>query len=77
MEWIWKISGVKSPWEWMERSGSGHGGGARLVEEEEEKNRGEPFPPTTYIKAGVFGLIFGPSGNPTKKFRSKSGSGPE
>jgi hypothetical protein len=73
VEWIWKISGGKSPWEWMERRRGGHGGGAWLVEEEEEKNRVEPFPPTTYIKARVSGLIFGPTGN----FRSKPGSGPE
>jgi hypothetical protein len=47
------------------------------VEEEEERDRVEPFPPTTYIKAGVSGLISGPTGNLTKKFRSKPGSGPE
>jgi hypothetical protein len=39
----------------MERRSGGHGGVARLVEEEEEKDRVEPFPPTTYIKARVSG----------------------
>jgi hypothetical protein len=55
VEWIWKISAGKSPWERMERRSGGHGGEAWLVEEEEEKDRVEPFPPTTYIKARVFG----------------------
>jgi hypothetical protein len=47
------------------------------VEEEEERDRVEPFPPTTYIKAGVSGLISGPTGNLTENFWSKLGSGPE
>jgi hypothetical protein len=61
----------------MERRRGGHGGGAQLVEEEDEKNRIEPFPPTTYIKARVFGLIFGPTRNSTGNFWSKPGSGLE
>jgi hypothetical protein len=61
----------------MEWRGGGHGGGTRLVEEEEERDRVEPFPPTTYIKAGVFGLISCPTGNMTENFRSKPVSGPE
>jgi hypothetical protein len=77
VQWIWRISGGKSPWEWMEWRGGGHGGGARLVEEEEERDRVEPFPPTTYIKAGVSGLISGPTGNQTENFQSKPGSRPE
>jgi hypothetical protein len=47
------------------------------VEEEEERDRVEPFPPTTYIKAGVSDLISGLTGNLTKIFWSKPGSGPE
>jgi hypothetical protein len=47
------------------------------VEEEEERDRVEPFPPTTYIKAEVFGLISGPTGNLIEIFWSKPGSGPE
>jgi hypothetical protein len=61
----------------MEWRGGGHGGGARLVEEEEEIDRVEPFPPTTYLKARVSCSISGPIGNQTENFWSKPGSGPE
>jgi hypothetical protein len=63
--------------EWMEWRGGGHGGGARLVGEEEERNGVEPFPPTTYLKARISGSISGPTGNQTENFWSKPGSGPE
>jgi hypothetical protein len=47
------------------------------VEEEEERDRVEPFPPTTYLKARVSGSISDPTKNQTENFRSKPGSGPE
>jgi hypothetical protein len=45
-----------------------HGGGARLAEEEEQRDRVEPFLPTTYIKARVSGLISGPIGKSDREF---------
>jgi hypothetical protein len=70
---FWSTRGTK----WMEWRGGSHGGGTRLVEEEEERDRVEPFPPTTSIKDGVSGLISYPTENMTENFWSKPVSGPE
>jgi hypothetical protein len=48
-----------------------------LVGEKEEGDRVEPFPPTTYLKARIFGSISGPTGNQTGNFWSKPGSRPD
>jgi hypothetical protein len=51
VEWIWKINGGKSPWEWMERRSGGHGGRSMVGGGGRRKDRVEPSP-TNHVYIG-------------------------